>query len=69
MGELLQFERGCRHCKNLVQLDKNTYTCIERLHMDDSPVVPILNGKHTDDWNICNGEDYKYMSNNYSRMS
>ena len=69
MGDLIQFEIGCRRCKHLVRLNKDTYTCVERLHMDDSPVIPIVDGVHTDDWCICNGEDYKRMSNNYSKMS
>lgn len=69
MGELLKFEVGCRHCSHLMKVGKNTYTCLERLHMDDSPVMPIVDGKHTDDWNVCSGEDYKRMSANYSRMS
>jgi hypothetical protein len=69
MGELMIFEKGCHHCANLVRSGKNTYMCMERVHMDDSSVIPILDGKHTDDWNICNGESYKYMSNKYSKMS
>lgn len=69
MGEILNFDVGCRRCSNLVQVDKNTYTCIARLHIDDSPVNPIVDGKHTEDWCVCEGEDYKRMSNNYSKMS
>lgn len=61
MGELLTFERGCNHCENLVRVGKNTYVCNARAHMDDTDVVPIRDGKHTDDWNICNGEDYHYF--------
>ena len=66
MGEILEFNIGCRHCANLVRVGKNTYSCSERLHMDDTPVMPIVDGKHTDDWDICSGEDYKRISRNRS---
>ncbi len=55
---LLHFEVGCRRCSNLERIGKNTYVCSERAHMDDSPVIPIKDGRKTDDWNICNGEYY-----------
>lgn len=66
MGELLAFERGCHHCENLVQIGKNTYMCATRAHMDDSDVVPIRDGKRTDDWNICDGESYKRVARTHS---
>lgn len=55
---LIQFEVGCRKCVNLVKLEKGTYMCSERVHMDESPVIPIMNGRKTSDWNVCDGEDY-----------
>ena len=58
MGELVIFERGCRRCEYLTQIGKNTYKCAKRVHMDDSDVVPIRDGEHTEDWNICDGECY-----------
>ena len=69
MGELLEFCVGCRRCENLVQIDKNSYMCLSRVHMDDSSVMPIIDGKHTDDWNICEGSDYKRLSSVHSRTS
>ena len=69
MGELVKFEVGCRHCANLVRVGKNTYSCSERVHMDDTAILPIVEGKHTDDWNACNGEDYKRLSASHSRTS
>lgn len=59
MGEIVAFERGCRGCENLVQIGKCTYKCARRVHMDDSEVIPVRDGKHTKDWNICDGEYYK----------
>ena len=61
MGQIVKFEKGCRRCEHLVQLDKNTWICEERVHIDDSSIMPILNGKHTADWNACEGEDYKMI--------
>ncbi len=55
---LIPFEIGCRCCSHLERVGKNTYICAERIHMDDSPVIPIKDGLKTDDWNICNGEYY-----------
>lgn len=69
MGEVLEFNVGCRHCENLIRVGKNTYTCAERVHMDDSAVMPIVNGKHTEDWNVCGGEDYKRISMSHSKTS
>lgn len=69
MGEVLAFEKGCHRCANLVRSGQNTYMCLERVHMDDSSVMPVVDGKHTEDWNICRGDDYKYLSNKYSKMS
>ena len=59
MGEIVQFERGCRGCENLSQIEKGTYVCLKRVHIDDSDVVPIKHGKKTDDWGICEGEEYE----------
>ncbi|MCR4757768.1 MAG: hypothetical protein K5792_08215 [Butyrivibrio sp.] len=57
-SQILLFEIGCRKCSNLVALGNHSYMCIERVHMDDSSVIPIRNGKKTVDWNICGGDDY-----------
>lgn len=69
MGEILEFCRGCSRCANLVRVGKNTYCCQERVHMDDSAVMPIVDGKHTEDWNACEGEDYKRIARNQSKTS
>lgn len=66
MGELLTFNVGCRRCECLVQIGKDTYMCAARCHMDDSDVVPIRDGKRTEDWNICNGENYVRTFNSRS---
>ena len=70
MGEILQFEVGCRHCVHLVQVNKNSFMCSERVHMDDTPVMPIVDGeKSFIDWNVCHGEYYQRASKRYSKMS
>ena len=69
MGEIVLFCVGCRKCANLVQVGKKSYTCSSRVHMDDTPVMPIVDGQLTDDWNICEGTDYKRLSNVHSRTS
>ena len=69
MGEIVRFETGCRNCANLVRVGKNTYCCQERVHMDDSAITPIIDGEHTDDWNACEGEDYKRVPRNRSKSS
>ena len=58
MGEVVRFEVGCRRCEHLVQIGKNTYLCKQKVHMDDSSVIPIRDGKQTSDWNICKGDSY-----------
>ena len=58
MGNQIEFEIGCRRCKNLLQTGKNTYICSTRAHMDDSAIVPIKDGVHTSDWGLCDGEYY-----------
>lgn len=58
---VIQFERGCRRCEHLVQTGKNTYKCDKKVHMDDSEVVPIKDGEHTKDWNVCRGESYVFV--------
>ena len=58
MGEMITFEIGCRKCEYLVQIGKNSFLCDQRVHLDDTEVVPIRDGIHTDDWNACGGEDY-----------
>ena len=69
MAEILTFSIGCRRCENLVKVGKNTYMCTERCHMDDSDVVPIRDGKQTDDWYICGGDNYKRLSSVKSKTS
>jgi len=58
MGKIIKYDRGCRGCVHLLQVGKCDYLCDARVNMDDSPVYPIYNGKHTDGWNLCDGEDY-----------
>lgn len=68
MGELVIFERGCRGCEHLVQIGHNTYRCETRVHMDDSDVIPVKDGKHTRDWDICSGEFYVRSTKSYSKV-
>ena len=58
MGEIVKFEIGCKYCENLSQIGKGTYVCLKRVHMDDSDVIPIKDGKRTDDWGVCEGKNY-----------
>lgn len=69
MGEVIKFDRGCRGCVHLLQIDKNTFVCEARENLDDSSIYPIVNGKHTDGWNICEGEDYVCDYTKLKRMS
>lgn len=69
MAEMIEFSIGCRRCENLVKISKGTYLCTERCHMDDTDVVPIRDGKQTDDWCICNGESYKRLHTTKSKTS
>ena len=66
MGEIIKFERGCKHCENLAQIGAKTYVCLARVHMDDSDVIPIKDGKKTDDWNVCDGKNYVRTLNTHS---
>ncbi len=58
MGKIVQFEIGCRGCACLEKIGKRTYECSTRIHIDDSPVIPVRDGVKTADWNICDGEYY-----------
>lgn len=58
MGEIVKFELGCKHCENLSRIDKNTYVCLALLHNDDSDVIPVKDGRKTDDWCACDGDDF-----------
>ena len=64
---VIQFERGCRRCEHLVQVDRRTWMCNKKVHMDDSAVIPIKDGEHTKDWNVCRGNDYVYVPKITSR--
>ncbi|ADL36422.1 hypothetical protein bpr_IV057 (plasmid) [Butyrivibrio proteoclasticus B316] len=59
MGSITEFSIGCRRCANLEQIGKKSFMCSVRSHMDDSDVVPIRDGKKTEDWCICDGEYYR----------
>lgn len=59
MGDLIEFEIGCRHCEHLQQVAKGKYRCSYMVHTDDSEVLPIVDNRHTYDWNVCNGEYYQ----------
>lgn len=48
----------CRGCRNLTEVDEGTYICSERVHNNDSPIVPVVRGERTSDWGICGGEYY-----------
>lgn len=56
------FEIGCHKCANLMRVGKKDFICTDRVHMDDTPVIPIKDGVKTDDWNICDGKHRKYVS-------
>lgn len=58
MNNIIQFDIGCLRCIHLTKIAKSTYICDERVHMDGSDVIPIRDGKRTEDWNTCNHEDY-----------
>lgn len=65
---IVQFERGCRRCEHLVHVAKDTWMCESRLHMDDSTVFPIVEGKkNEEDWDACKGEDYKIVVDKSAR--
>ena len=64
---VIQFERGCRRCANLVRMGRNTYMCNARANMDDSSIFPIKDGEVTEYWNICEGEDYHFIPRPKSR--
>lgn len=57
---IIRFETGCRKCSGLIPIGKGTYMCGKRAHLDDSSIIPIKDGKKTEDWNLCNGEYYSY---------
>ncbi len=57
--KMVTFSIGCRRCIHLQRIGKNTYTCIKRVHMDDSPIIPIRDGDKTSDWGICEGKSYQ----------
>ena len=59
MGETIPFEVGCRRCEYLTKIGKRTFLCDQRVHLDNTDVVPIRDGVHTEDWYVCEGEDYK----------
>lgn len=59
MGEIVKFEIGCRNCEHLIRVGKDTWMCNENLHKDKTDILPIKDGKHTSDWGICKGADYK----------
>lgn len=59
---IIQFEIGCRRCEHLSKVGRNTYICTKKVHMDNSEVVPIRDGEHTSDWNVCKGKNYVHVS-------
>lgn len=63
MNNVIEFEIGCRRCEYLAQIDKGTYCCNIRVHLDDSPVIPIKDYQKTVDWDICSGEYYVRETN------
>lgn len=71
MGEVIKFERGCRRCANLVQIDKDSWICGTRTKKDGSTLVIIENGKKGKDWNACKGNHYEFLDTtcNQSRSS
>ena len=58
MCKIVTFEVGCRGCRGFIKTDKNSYVCSKRAHMDDSPIIPLKDGKKTADWYICKGRYY-----------
>ena len=61
MGEIIRFEdydRGCKNCVHLFKIGKGRYMCNEVVYSDDTSVIPVEDGKRTDDWGACNGDSY-----------
>ena len=57
MSDIIKFNVGCRNCKHLQPIGNGNYTCSELNYEDGSSIYPIRNGKRTDDWGACGGED------------
>lgn len=62
MKNVVEFDIGCRRCIHLTQIAKGTFCCNTRVHMDDTPVIPIKDNHKTLDWNICNHEYYIFKN-------
>jgi len=61
MSEIVQFSdycKGCKSCANLRRVNKSTYVCTEMEWDNGESVYPIKDGKKTEGFNICNGEEY-----------
>ena len=65
MGDIIQFSRetiGCKGCVHLCQCGKGLWICEEREYMDGSDIYPIIDGKKSDGWWVCEGESYEKSS-------
>ena len=58
-ADILEFSPGCKDCIHLVQVDEGTYICAERVHVNDTPIVPVVQDERTGDWGCCGGIDYE----------
>lgn len=76
VGNIVKFSdyttnRGCRGCKHLLYVDKDTAYCTDRDYADGSSIYPIQNGKQSVDWGACGGDGYekkaKRKSNQFGR--
>ena len=62
MGDIVLFttrKLGCKGCVHLIRCGKTDWMCEDRTYLDDTTVFPVLDGKRTDGWGICDGESYE----------
>ena len=66
-AELIDLEHTCKGCSHLLAVDdEGTYICNARVHVNDLPIVPVVQGEYTSDWGCCGGEFYERQ---YERAS
>ena len=58
-ADVVEFDFGCAGCVHMIEVDEGTYICAERVHMNDTPIVPIVQNERTSDWGCCGGIDYE----------
>lgn len=59
-AKVIDMEHNCIGCKHLLEVDdEGTCICNSRVHMNDTPIVPMVQGEYTSDWGFCGGEFYE----------